>query len=243
LDIASVAEALTKSKPKSLTNLDLAGLGGSFKPLSSALLACPSLTHLSIVEFDKEEDRDILPVVLILHCLPLTKLTLSLKAFTDESIEYLLFSLSQQSAILQDLTLGTLSPQQLQLVADALPSFSSLLSFGCDTEGYFMCQHEPAHLALFSALASSSLRWLSLLTCSFRLATLEACLNELPHSQLTRCHIESPIVFPDNFDAKFGFTFYKKNRFPSIDIATGVNAFLKRRTDSASYPRLGRAFE
>jgi hypothetical protein len=194
----SVSKALTKSKPNSLTNLELYELTGSFEPLARALLNCPSLTNLTITEESETTYRQILPVIQVLHHLPLTKLTLKLKEFEDEEMEALLAFLSRSAV--QDLSLGTLFVDQLQLVADALPSLSCLQSFSFDTVGFAPCQHDSSHLALFSALSSSSLRSLTIRSCSFRLATLEACLDKIPKSQLTYLFLGRPFVFTEGSD-------------------------------------------
>jgi hypothetical protein len=196
--VASVAEALTKSEPKSLTNLELEKLQGDLKPLAQALLSCPALTNLSLIDF-QTTGRDCLSVVQVLPRLPLRSLTLNMCSFTDESIECLLAFLPQSSV--QDLILGTLSPKQLQLLADALPSLSSLLSLEFDSNGFDRCEHESSHLALFAALRSSSLRSLTLRYCSFRRVTFEACLDELPKTQLTQLAFDGVLVFADGFDA------------------------------------------
>jgi hypothetical protein len=99
---------------------------------------------------------------------------------------------------------GKLSPNQLQLVADALPSLSSLQSLTFDTDDFTRYEHESAHLALFSALASSSLRSLAHWSCSFRKATLEACLNKIPNTQLTQFTLEGR-VYPDGFDPSLSY--------------------------------------
>jgi hypothetical protein len=192
--IESVSQALTKSKPKLLTSLELSGLSGSFEPLADALLECPSLTSLTISEFPSS-GRDILPVVQVLHRLPLVKLTLELYGYTDESIECLL----SRSAV-QDLTLGTLSPKQLQMVVDALPSLSCLQSLEFDTREFPLCQHESSHLALFSALTRSSLRSLTLRWSFFRHSVFGACLDKIPETQLTRFCLSSATVYADGFD-------------------------------------------
>jgi hypothetical protein len=150
--------------------------------------------------------RDVLPLVQVLHRLSLTKLKLGLLAFSDKSIECLL-----HLTALQDLKLGTLSPKQLQLVADALPALSSLQSLTFDTWNFTRCQHESAHLALFSALSSSSLRSLTHLKSSFRLATLEACLNKIPATQLTYLRLDG-VVYADGFDE----TIHNEYNYPTV---------------------------
>jgi hypothetical protein len=199
----SVAEALTKSKPKSLTNLELRELKGSFIPLASVLLDCPSLTTLSI----STSDQDVLSVIQMLHRLPLAKLTLDLSKFSDESLECLLSFLSRSAV--QDLRLGTLSPEQLQLVVDALPSLSCLQSLEFDTFGFRLCQHDSSHLALFSALARTSLRYLAVRFGSFRRSVLETCLDKISETQLTRVLLET-VVYAEDFDATIHDETYKK---------------------------------
>jgi hypothetical protein len=191
--VESVSKALSQSKPKLLTSLELYNLTGQFDSLPLALLECPALTSLVIIENDFHE-HDVLPLAQTLHRLPLTKLTVDLFTFSDEAIECLL-----SLTALQDLILGTLSPKQLQLVADALPSLSSLQSLTFDTHNYSRCQHESAHLSLFSALSSSRLRLLSLSHCYFRIATLEACLDKIPTTQLTQFRL-SAVAYADGFD-------------------------------------------
>jgi hypothetical protein len=205
--LASVSKALTTSKPKSLTSLELLQLKGSFEPLADALLECPSLTNLNIFELHSL-GRDILSVVQKLRHLPLVKLSLELYSFTDESIECLLSFLSRSAV--QDLILGTLSPKQLQLVADALPSLSCLQSLECDTFEFNLCQHESAHLALFSALTRSSLRSLAVRWSSFRLPVLEACLDKIPETQLTQFHLPYPKVYAEDFDPAIHDENYKQ---------------------------------
>jgi hypothetical protein len=63
-----------------------------------------------------------------------------------------------------------------------------------------LCEHGSSHLALFSALTSSSVRWLSLHSCSFHLSTLNACLNKIPDTQLTFFSAKIT-VFSDDFEA------------------------------------------
>jgi hypothetical protein len=189
----SVSQALTQSKPTFLTSLELHDLTGSFEPLAQALLECSALTNLVITE-EQWNGRDVLPLAQMLHALPLTKLTLNLYDVTDESIRCVL-----SLTALQDLKLGTLSPNQLQLVADALPSLSSLHSLTFDTYDFTQCQHESAHLALFSALASSSLRSLTHWNGYFRFETLEACLNKILNTQLTQLLVMG-CVYADGFD-------------------------------------------
>jgi hypothetical protein len=183
--LASVSEVITTSKPKSLTSLELGFFTGSVEPLTRALLACPSLTRLILANSGTD---DILPVVQILNRLPLVELTLELTKYSDESIECLLSFLSQSAV--QDLKLGTLSPNQHQLLADALPSISSLQTLQLDTQGFGPSQHDSSHLALFSALRSSSLRSLTLRSCSFYLATFDSCLNKIPGTRLTEVILE-----------------------------------------------------
>jgi hypothetical protein len=217
--------ALTKSKPKSLTYLKLEELDAGFEPLSLALLECPSLTNLNMLEFQiSNQIDDFLPVARMLNRLPLARLTLKLLKFTDESIEALLSFLS--GSTVQDLKLGTLSPKQLQLVADALPSLSCLQSLDFDSIGYRLCQHESSHLALFSALTSSSLRSLTLRFCFFRRSVLDSCLDKILKTQLTRVHLINPFVYEDGFDATIHDDNYEQadlyellnwdHRFPQI---------------------------
>jgi hypothetical protein len=209
----SVSEALTTSKPKSLTTLELLQLNGSFAPLASALLECPSLTNLTVSECHCS-GRDFLPVVQMLHRLPLVKLSLALYSYTDESIEALLSFLSHSSV--QDLKLGILSPKQLQLVADALPSLSCLQSLEFDTRRFSLCEHESSHLALFSALTRSSLRSLVVRFASFRRATFEACSNKIPETQLTQCYLSSAIIYADGFDPAIHDIYYDKVDYCNI---------------------------
>jgi hypothetical protein len=153
--IDSVSEALTKSKPKSLTHLELTDVVGDVEPLAGGLLTCPALTSLSFLENERSK-RDVLPVVQTLPSLrPLRKLLLDMYEYSDESISSLVSFLTRSAV--QDLKLGTLSPKQVQLVADALPSLPSLQSFEFDT-WEFSYSHEPSYLALFSALTLSSIR-------------------------------------------------------------------------------------
>jgi hypothetical protein len=206
--------ALTKSKPKSLTYLELDGLDASFEPLALALLECPSLINLIIFEFRYSDQRDVLPVLQMLHRLPLAQLTLKLLKFTDESIECLLSFLS--GSAVQDLNLGTLSPKQLQLVADALPSLSCLQTFEFDTRNFARCEHESSHLALFSALTSSSLRSLTLCFCFFRLAALDSCSDKIPKTQLTRLQLINPVVYAEGFDATIHDDNYERADFRAL---------------------------
>jgi hypothetical protein len=205
--VESVSKALTKSKPKSLTHLELDQLTGSFETLAGTLVECPSLTNLIISELNSS-NRDILPVVQVLHRLPLVKLTLDLYNFTDESMECLLSFLSQSAV--QDLKLGRPSPKQLQLVADALPSLSCLQSLEFDTFDYYLCEHESSHLALFSVLPRSSLRSLTLSWCSFRLAVFDACLDKIPETQLTRFQLKNRKVYAEGFDPTIHDANYKR---------------------------------
>jgi hypothetical protein len=200
----SVSQALTKSKPKSLTTLELHQLEGTFDPLARVLLEIPSLTSLTISEAfsQKLAQRDILPVVQVLHRLPLVSLGLELMNFTDESIECLLSFLSRSAV--QDLRLGTLSPKQLQMVADAVPELSCLHSLEYRTFDFDRCEHESSHLALFSALTrSSSIRSLKLYYSSFRRAALEVCLNKIPETQLTGLYLCGAKIYTDGFDSSY----------------------------------------
>jgi hypothetical protein len=194
--LESVSEALIKSKPNSLTNLELSKLDGSFQPLSLALLECPSLTNLFVFELLSYE-REITPIAQMLHRLPLVRLSLVLDLgnLTEKPIECLLSFLSRSA--IQDLQLGSLSPKQLQLVADALPSLSCLQSLELETPHFDPSEHESVHLAFFSALTRSSLRSFILSCSSFRLATLKACLNEIPQTQLTDLQFRSLVVYAD----------------------------------------------
>jgi hypothetical protein len=211
--LESVSETLTRSNGKSLTNLDLSELSGSYEPLATALLECPSLINLTISHRHSTVE-DLLPVVQVLHRLPLlTTLTVDLRRFSDESVECLVSFLSQ--AAVQDLKLGTLSPKQLQLFADALPSISSLQSLQFDTRQSDSFQHESSYLALFSALPSSSLRSLTCLCCSLRRAAFETCLNEIPASRLTNLQLKSALVY-EGSDLVDIDSINWSNRFPQI---------------------------
>jgi hypothetical protein len=210
--IESVSRALTQSKPIFLASLELRNPIGEFESLALALLECPALTNLVITE-DDDLEREVLPVVQMLHRLPLTKLTLDLCTFSDEAIECLL-----SLTALQDLKLGALTPKQLQLVADALPSLSSLQDLELNTAGFSRCEHEPAHLALFSSLTSSSIRSLSLSHCSFRLAVFEACMDKIPNTQLTQFLLEGD-VYADGFDPSLHNSSYP--RVQSKDLRLG----------------------
>jgi hypothetical protein len=222
--LESLSRALARSKPKSLTHLDLTCLAvNGFERFAVAILQCPSLTHFAFSEY-KRCEQDILPLVQSLHHFPLVALTLIVEKFTDEAIETLLSFLSRSAV--QDLKLGSLSPTQLQLLADALPSLSSLLTLEFNTSSFSLCEHEISHLALFSALASSSLRSLVLNSCSFRLATLDTCLNKLPDTQLTLLRLRHVTVYAAGFDPSLHSHSYKKAdlrdsmdwavRFPTI---------------------------
>jgi hypothetical protein len=204
----SISEALIKSKPKSLTHLDLSNFSGSFEPLASALLECPSLSNLTLHERQRF-DRNILPLIQVLPRLPLlTTLSLELSSFADESVEGLLSCLPQSAV--QDLKLGVLTPKQLQSLARALPSLSSLqsLEFSCPSSDY-----ESAHLDLFSSLASSSLRSLTLTNSFFRRVALEACLDKVPLSQLTR------LLFLSLTTSAVATTYDRSNRKSQSDFA------------------------
>jgi hypothetical protein len=85
-------------------------------------------------------------------------------------------------------------------LADDLPSFSSLQSLDYDTRGYEVAQHDSSHLALFSALSSSSLRFLIIRQCSFRATTLDACWKKVFESQLTYLQLANPFVFAEGSD-------------------------------------------
>jgi hypothetical protein len=218
---SGLPQVLANSNPKNLTNLEMSGdriEEGGFQPLAAALLECRALTRLSLVS--SYGDVDILPIVQILPRLPgLITLCLDLEKYTDESIECLLsFLLSSSSssssspsaAMLQDLKLGTLSPKQLQLVAEALPSLPSLRTLAFDTIGFVLCEHEQAHLALFSALTSSSLSSLSLRYCSFRSPIFEACMDKIPHTRLSSLLVKSVNVYAEGFDPFHHDQFYQR---------------------------------
>jgi hypothetical protein len=196
LAVNSLSEALTKSKPKSLTYLEIFGASSGFASLARALLECPALT--SFVVSVSTNGPDFLPVVQMLHRLPLVKLALNMRAYPDNLFESLMSFLSQSA--LQSLTLGKLNPKQHQLLADALPSLSFLQCLRFDTGGFDLCQHESAHLAFFSALKSSSLRSLTIAFSYFRVAALEACLNKIPDTRLTELWLITPTVYADGFD-------------------------------------------
>jgi hypothetical protein len=219
----SVSEALINSKPKSLTHLDLSNFSGSFEPLASALLECPSLSNLTLHE-SQRFDRNILPVFQVLPRLPLlTALTLDPLGFSNDLIQFLLSFLSQSAV--QDLKLGTLSFKQLLLIAHTLPSLSSLVSLEVDTSGSQVCEHDSSYLALFSALTSSSLRTLTLSGSSLRRAAFESCLSKVPESQLTKLLWLCPTVYedpPDDPDSVDSFetvvvdSIAWSDRFPQI---------------------------
>jgi hypothetical protein len=182
-----------------LTHLSLSGVAESFDSLALALLECPSLTDLNISNITTQErEGDIWPVVQILHRLPLVKLTLVPRGFSDESIECVLSFLSQSSV--QDLGLGPLTPHQLQLVVDALPSLPLLVNLRVGTSGFPRCEHEFSYLSLFSSLTKSPLRYLNITSGSFRIETLEKCLNNIPNTQLTKLRLVVPVVFAEGFD-------------------------------------------
>jgi hypothetical protein len=188
-------EALTRSKPKSLTTLELLQFEGSFKHLAHALLACPSLTNLRF--YAPESYEDISSVVQVLHRLPLfTSLTLNVNEFTNKSFQSFLSVLSQSA--IRDLEIGHLSPKQLQLLADALSSMPLLESLEFGENGVF-CEHETARRALFSALASSSLRSLHIENASFSLSAFKACLSKIPATHLTYFSMNC-VVYEDGFD-------------------------------------------
>jgi hypothetical protein len=183
----SVSEALIRSKSKSLTDLSFSDLTGTFEPLANALLECPSLTNLHSF---------LTPLVQVLP--GLRKLILDLREYTDESIEGLVSFLSQSAV--QDLFLGTLSPTQLQLVADSLPSVTSLLSLRLDTRNVSRCEDEDAYLALFSALPKSPLRSLEIFGRYFRQEALITCLDKIPDSQLTLLNLDASFILAPGFD-------------------------------------------
>jgi hypothetical protein len=195
-----VAEALIRSKPKFLTDLQLSDVdwgdvsSSDYDVFARSLLECPSLTHLKLPSYA----GDILPVIENLHRFPLSKLTLALYEFKTESIVRLTSFLSQSTV--QDLTLGTLSPKQEQLLADVLPSLSCLKVLEFNTFGYDLCEHESSHLALFSALTSSPLRSFALDNCSFRQKTLVTCLHMLSDTQLTYASVRYAFLYVDSFD-------------------------------------------
>jgi hypothetical protein len=209
-----VSTALTKhnGKPNSLTSLELRNLSGNFEPLADALLECSALSRLTLVERRPNADsRAIFSVVQVLHRLPLTSLTLLLPSYTDQSIECLVSFLPQSSV--QDLRLGTLSPKQVLLLAATLPSLSSLHCLEFNTRNYDSCQHSAAHLALFSALSSSSLCSLQISSTFFRLSTLDACLNKLPSSSkfLTQLSLDDCTIFSDR-------TLTDRDPFEKVDL-------------------------
>jgi hypothetical protein len=200
LTVEAISEALVRSNPNSLKHLQLENLRGSFDPLSQALLSCPSLTSLNITERTEDDrPRNLLPVVQVLHRLPLVDLALHLNRLTDESIECLLSFLSHSAV--QDLALGTITPTQLQLFADALPSLPSLQSLDFETFDFHRLEHESSFLSFFSALPKSSLRSLTLYWTYFRNATLKTCLNKIPESQLTSLRFLGVVyIYADGFD-------------------------------------------
>jgi hypothetical protein len=159
------------------------------------------LTDLSLEPaFGPGFTADLVPIVQVLHRLPLARLCLDFYKYTDESIESLLSFLSQSSSV-QELKLGSPSPKQVLLIAAALPSLSSLqcLEFDTRKDSELECEFDStAHLALFSALPSSSLRSFALSFAYFFLDTFETCLDKLAEtSQLTRCRLQCLTVFPD----------------------------------------------
>jgi hypothetical protein len=191
------SNVLTNSKPKSLTTLELSELNASLDPLGLALIECPSLHNLTIAESTSGR-RDLVPALRALQRLPIVRLTLEIFEKSDESISCLLSSVSA----VQDLKLGSLSPKQLQLVVDALPSLPRLQSLDFDTARFHLCEHDSASLALFSALTRSSLRSLTLRWASFRFASFKACVDKIPETQLTRFRLVAPVVYADGFDPK-----------------------------------------
>jgi hypothetical protein len=212
----SLSAALATSKPKSLTTLEFADFIEKTDPLARALLECPSLTHLAITERYKYNRYVLQPFLEILPRLPLmlTKLVLSFYKFTDESIQCLLSFLSRSAV--QDLTVGVLGPKHLQLLADTLPSLSRLQTLEFSTPDFCLAEHDSSHLALFTALTSSSLRSLTLCFCSFRLSTFEACLNKIPETQLTRFVAPFARVYADGFDEKIHDLTYKTVRLDTL---------------------------
>jgi hypothetical protein len=117
---------------------------------------------------------------------------LSLNEFDVESFKSFLSFLSHSAV--QDLTLGSLVPEQLPLLAEVLPSVP-LQSLELNVRTFGTSQHDSAYVALFSALERSSLRNFTLLYPRCRLATLEACLNKIPLTPLTRFHLALPTIF------------------------------------------------
>jgi hypothetical protein len=134
-------------------------------------------------------------VIRSLHSFPLQKLALDVKELTDDAIECLL-----SQSTLSDLHLRDLSPKQVQLFADALPSLSSLQCFAFYTAHYTRCDYESSFLSLFAALSLSSLRSLHLLFSTFRAPALEACLAEVPSSKLTNLKLTCPQVLTEDCD-------------------------------------------
>jgi hypothetical protein len=205
--VESVSQALTNSKPNSLTSLELYYLRGSCEPLALAFSECPSLTHLSVHE-EGPFDLEILPLVRMLYRLPLVKLNLDLYHYDDESFEGLLSCLSR--CAVQDCKLGTLTPKQLQMVADVLSSLSCLQSLEFDTVNFRLCAHESSQLPFFSALPRSSLRSLTFRFGSFRLPVFEACLSSIPATSLTQFHLPNPKVLAEGFDPTMHDNTYKQ---------------------------------
>jgi hypothetical protein len=202
-----ISEALTRSKPKSLATLDLClAFNSSLEPLAAALLECPSLTFLNVTSY-RTDNGDVLPIVSVLPLFRLTSLSLPRGDVSDEANRCLLAFLSQSA--LQHLKLGTLSPNQLQLLADVLPSLPSLKSLSFSTDSFTRCEHESSHLALFSALSSTSLRSLALVHGWFRNSTFKACLAKIPNTKLSKLRFHG-VVFDDGFDAAYHDTSYRK---------------------------------
>jgi hypothetical protein len=195
-----LSEALTKFKPHSLTSLEInIEFAGSFEPLSLALLQCPLLTHLHIT--NRIDSDGVLPIVQVLHRFPLTSLTLDLvNNYSDDIVECLSSFVSQSS--LQDLKLGDLSPRQLKLLVDVLPFSPSLNTLEFRGHGFDMCSHDSVYLALFSALPCSSLRFLLMWDCSFRVSTLRACLSKVSETHLTRFYLHNVHVYADYNNVK-----------------------------------------
>jgi hypothetical protein len=119
----------------------------------------------------------------------------------------------------QDLALDTITPTQLQLFADALPSLPSLQGLDFWTARFDRCEHESSLLSFFSALPKSSLRAIVWAWPYVRNSTLKTCLQMIPESQLTSLRITGDgNIYADGFDpAIHDYTYKEVNEKAFLD--------------------------
>jgi hypothetical protein len=194
---------------KHLTALRIHGIYSKLADWAPALHDLSSLTALSL----EMKERSLSPLVKHLPNLPLLKY-LNLKndeALTDQSLFRLLEALPLRS--IQELHLGrVLLPNDFQLVANALPSLTSLHLLSLTIRGQadnFRFDRQSALVSVFRALtrSGSSVKILRLKGLDFHCSVLATCLDLVPQTQLTDFSLDC-YLYPDDVDT----TRYRQTR-------------------------------